>query len=60
MFEKILRKFEKIYLKIEKKLQNLGQLCKYTAVLKHFQYVLNACKTILKIFKKLSKNLTNF
>ena len=39
---KILRKFEKIYLKIEKIFyKNLGQLCKYTAVLKNFQYVLN-------------------
>ena len=53
VFFKFLRKFENIYLKIEKilhkqktkKTSNLGQLCKLTAVLKNFQYFLNECKT---------------
>ena len=46
---------KKIYLKIEKSLQNLGRLCKYMGVLKNFQYIFNECKTIFPILKKLLK-----
>ena len=68
MFEKILRKFGKIYFKIKKNYKNLEQLCKYSAVLKNFQYVLNEClknienslRNVWKIWQNFEQNLKQF